>query len=86
MVFFFNFNLRFYDLITVSLNSIALLCDIGILKFQNDVLIYCGEIDFALDKKVWGSRAINIIKASEYLAEILEDDVKNLYLHLRVIL
>lgn len=82
-----NFNARYYSLLEVSVNSVLIL---NALKFIN--VLQDGRIELVegknfipkRDKIVIGNRAANIIKSSAALAKIIEDNVENLYLQLRV--
>lgn len=83
---FSNLNNRYYDLLTVSINSILLLKEMKLIKLENGYLEYCEDNKFDYTFNNLGKRAKNIIKASEKLSYLLEDDVEKLYLQLKVIL
>ncbi|HDX9579644.1 TPA: hypothetical protein ROX88_003239 [Bacillus pseudomycoides] len=87
--YFSNFNQRFTSLFTTSINSILILNTLNVITIKKGSLIEFNsnkesEIFYQNDKKILGTRAINIIKASDKLSELLDDSVENLYLQLRV--
>lgn len=82
-----NFNGRFYSLLEVSVNCIAILVALKFVSVNSK-----GEINVLKDKdfipskekKVIGSRASRIIDSASQIAKLFDDDVENLYLQLRV--
>lgn len=87
--FFSNFNQRFYSLLELSVNSILISIKLGLTFIDKDGELRVNnhsEIPFFHEKKLssLGIRASKIISASAAIADLLYDDVENLYLQLRV--
>lgn len=83
--FFTNFNRRYESLIPVSINSFFLLKEMRVIKVSKGNLNYLRDNPLDLDNNLLlGKRGQNIIKASEKLSILLEEDASNLYLQLRI--
>lgn len=83
-IVFTNFNKRYFENLELSINSILLFKQLGLIKIDNETLIYI-EKNFEFSEKILGDRAQEIIKASYNISEILKkEDASNLYLSLRV--
>ena len=81
---FTNFNTRYLENLEVSINSIFLFRQLGLLTFKNNELIYL-ENYFDFCDKTLGNHALDIIAASYSISDILKkEDASNLYLSLRV--
>lgn len=82
-----NFNGRFYSLLEVSVNCIAILVALKFVSVNSKGKInVLKDKDFipSKEKKVIGSRASRIIDSASQIAKLFDDDVENLYLQLRV--
>lgn len=79
--FFLNFNKRFYDSLSLSINAIQLSSDLEFLKVSGGKVHLLNQLEYSEDM---GSRAKRIYKASNNIGILLEDDVENLYLNLRI--
>ncbi|TFE03846.1 three component ABC system middle component [Jeotgalibacillus salarius] len=81
-----NFNERFYSLMLNSINSISILNSINVIEFSENNIKISEKKDFYSIEQTskLGLRAKKIIAASPTVAKLLEDDVENLYLQLRV--
>ncbi|MED1919082.1 DUF6521 family protein [Bacillus thuringiensis] len=83
-----NFNSRFYSLIRVSINSILILQKMKLINIGEDGIINLvdeqKELLPSYDKKSIGNRALNIIKSSQVIADILDEKVEKIYLQLKV--
>lgn len=83
-VAFSNFNNRFHETLPLSINSILLMSELGLLKINGKVLVFSGE-DFNFNEESLGQSARERIIASKKIAKILRrETVANLYLNLRV--
>ena len=83
-VAFSNFNNRFRETLPLSINSILLMSELGLLQINGDMIIFSGE-DFDFKEKSLGQSAEERILASSKIAEILrKETAANLYLNLRV--
>lgn len=78
---FLNFNKRYYDSLLTSINAIQFLYDIDALELKDEMLVSKNIIPF--DSKM-GERMKLINQIIPFLADILNDDDKKLYLNLRV--
>ncbi|MFB6804664.1 three component ABC system middle component [Peribacillus butanolivorans] len=81
---FVNFDDRYLSLLPVSINAIILLKEIGVINISKGNLFYLKSNEFNLEEKSLGKRAEDIIKGAEKLALLLDDNVANIYLQLRV--
>lgn len=86
--FFSNFNQRFYSLLELSINSMLILIKLDIVILDQNGHLKINPIAHPLvsDNKtaLLGKRAQKIIRASSSIADLLVEDVSNLYLQLRV--
>lgn len=80
--YFYNFNKRYYYLLTKSYNALLLANELGFIKIQNGNIVFVNTI-FDQYSRI-GKRATNIINASGALSEILKQNTSSLYLHLRI--
>lgn len=81
---FTNFNSRYYESLELSINSILLFKQMGLLSIQNNKLMYI-ENDFDLYNKNLGKHALEVINASFAIADIIKkEDASDLYLSLRI--
>lgn len=81
---FANFNERYFSLLSISIDSMCLLEQLGIAKMKNGVLLYNESNNFDFESSDLGKRAHAIIKGSKKLSVILQEEVSTLYLQLRV--
>jgi hypothetical protein len=79
--YFLNFNARFYDGITVSLNSIQFLYEMDLVNFEGGYVLSKEKIDF---ENSMGKRAEYIFKASNLIARFVSSNASNLYTNLRI--
>ena len=78
---FSNFNKRYYDTLTLTVEASEYLYDLDYIKIQNGSVTLLK--DFEYDKNM-GKRAEKIHKTSINIANILKDRADNLYLNLRI--
>ncbi|WP_142350408.1 three component ABC system middle component [Bacillus sp. AFS029533] len=81
---FVNFDDRYISLLIISLNAITLLREIGVIGIKDEIIYYIYDNKFQFSNKDLGKRTEDIIKSAEKLATILDEDIANLYLQLRV--
>lgn len=82
--YFSNYNDRFYSFLILTINSLTLLSEMGLVSVVNDQITLNPDKKIDNNKIVVGVRAFNIFEAAPKLSVILEDEDKNLYLQLRV--
>ncbi len=81
---FININERFLDKLVLSVNSIFLLKELGLIDIEEELIIFRGS-DFNFDEPNLGKFAKDIINASFKLAEILiREEESKLYLNLLI--
>lgn len=80
-VCFSNFNKRYYDALTLTVEAIEYLKDLDYIQIKNGSVTLLK--DFNYDKNM-GTRAEKIHKTSTNIAKILKDRADNLYLNLRI--
>lgn len=80
---FSNFNLRFYDSLTSTLNTIQFLNDLGFIFLEGQDLHIKEQIEY---EKEMGNKAFQIFKASKNIANLLDEPLDVLYLNLRVVI
>jgi len=81
VVFFANFNKRYYDCLLDSLNAIQFLSETSMVEVEDGALKLLANLEYA---SAMGDRAQKIFQASKNISEILKNSVENLYLNLRV--
>lgn len=81
--YFTNFAIRYEAALPTSINSIVMLCKLGVAQLKNNQLEYLKPMN---NINLMGKRAQKIIKASANIALILESPAEELYSNLRVIL
>ena len=83
-IVFSNFNSRYQDHLVLSINSILLFKQMGLITFQNGFVCFSGD-SFDFDNSSLGTKARDRIKAAKKLSEILiKGDASDFYLTLRV--
>ncbi|WP_339173774.1 three component ABC system middle component [Solibacillus sp. FSL R5-0691] len=82
--YFSNFNDRFYSFLILTINSLTLLLEMGLVSVVNNQLIINPDKIIGNNKIEMGVRAFSIFEAAPKLSVILEDEDINLYLQLRV--
>lgn len=83
-IFFTNFDSRFQEKLILSINSILLFKNLGLLETNNQGIKFTGQ-DFDFSAPSLGDKAKSRIAASKKLSEILaKGDVSDFYLSLRV--
>lgn len=81
---FNNFSDRYKESVLLSINSIMLMSQMGLLKIDNDSLIFLGH-DFNFSEKSLGKMTLDRISAGKKITRILERiDAASLYLALRI--
>ncbi len=81
---FTNFNSRFHDNLLLSINSIILFEKLGLIKINNDRVLFTGFI-FDFNNPTLGVKAKDRIGAAKKLANILmKGNASEMYLSLRV--
>jgi hypothetical protein len=78
---FLNFNNRFYDSLTTSINGLQFLLNIDAVSFRDGSIFAERRIEY---EDGMGDRAKKIFSAAQNLASVLHDSDENLYLNLRV--
>lgn len=78
---FLNFNARFYDGLTVSMNAIQFLSELALIKLESGEIISIETINY---EKSMGKRAQKIFNASSRIADFVGSDTANLYSNLRI--
>lgn len=84
---FFDFNKRYYSFLELSINTIIIAQKMNFITLQNSKIIPIKEqIDkFDFSNESLGTRAINIIQASEKLSVLLkQENTDSLYFTLRI--
>lgn len=79
--YFTNFNKRFYQSLTLTINTIQFLNDIETIQIFDNKVRLIKHINY--DKKM-GTRTEKIYKASTNIATLLEEPNEKLYLNLRI--
>ena len=83
-VAFSNFNSRYQDSLILTVNSILLFKQMGLLEIENESVNYLGE-RFIFSTPGLGDKAAARIKAAKKLSEILmKGEASDLYLSLRI--
>lgn len=83
-IVFTNFNERYNEKLTISINSIFLFVKLGLISIKNDEIIFEGS-KFNFNDDTLGKRARMRITAAKKLAEILlKGEASDLYLSLRI--
>ena len=78
---FLNFNARFYDGLTASINSIQFLSEMDFIKIEGGYAISKETIEL---ENSMGNRAKNIFNASSRIAKFVTSNSSNLYTNLRI--
>ena len=81
VVFFANFNKRYYDCLLDSLNALQYLTETSMIELDTGVIKQLVDFEY---KPEMGIRAQKIFLASKNISELLNDSAENLYLNLRV--
>jgi len=83
-----NFNNRYLDFLPLSINSITLLYEIGVIKIERDKIIYNYSVSFAPEKSnTIGLRAAKMFSAIDVLHELMQNqDTNSFYLKLKIVL
>lgn len=81
-----NFSERFYSLLVNSINSVSILNSLELIEFsESNILKNDKRYLFSAEQESeLGVRARKIITAAPTVSKLLEDDVENLFLQLRV--
>jgi hypothetical protein len=78
---FTNFNNRYYDNITTSLNAIQFLYEVDTISIENGLITSIKNIEY---QSSMGTRLKKASKASRNLTKILGENTASLYLNLRI--
>lgn len=79
--YFSNFNRRYYDSLTTSINSILFLHDIGYINIHGKEITLTEPLTYSNEM---GSRVKKIFSASCNISRIFSSPIESLYLNLRV--
>ena len=83
-IIFSNFSSRYQEKLILSINSLLLFKEMGLLQIEDNIVIYDGN-SFNFAEQSLGERTRNRISASRKLAEILtKGDASDFYLSLRI--
>lgn len=78
-----NFNARFLDFLPLTLNSITILYEAGVISISQEHIVYNERSDFSPFKV--GNRAERVIRACRAISLLLqEENVNSLYLKLKI--
>lgn len=80
---FSNFNRSYKSFYTLTFNTICLAEELRLIKIESDSITYL-ENNFDLSSELLGTRARNIITASEKIQTILEIESIQLYSSLKI--
>lgn len=78
---FSNFNNRYYDNLSTSINAIQFLSEVDMVSIDNSHMISMEKVECFNSV---GNRLKRVSKASENLSKILSEDTSSLYLNLRI--
>ncbi|QEQ97418.1 three component ABC system middle component [Neptunomonas concharum] len=78
---FSNFNKRYYDNMSTSLNAIQFLSEMDMISIDNSRMISIKEVEHSNSV---GDRLKRVSKASNNISKILSEDASSLYLNLRI--
>jgi hypothetical protein len=81
ITYFSNFNKRYYDSLSLTLNAIQYLYDTGYIEVNRDGMKLNKEFTF---DKAMGKRAEKFFKASDNISKLFKIDDAHLYLNLRI--
>jgi hypothetical protein len=83
-IVFSNFNKRFQDKLTLSINSILLMTQLKLIRIEGSTLVFSGD-EFNFNEKSLGKSAQDLIATAENMAKILmKGEASSLYLSLRI--
>jgi len=80
-VFFSNFNKRYYDSLSTTINALQYLFDQGYIEFKNNEVHLIKPMEYS---KKMGDRSKKIFLASKNISLIFNEMVEKLYLNLRI--
>ena len=78
---FSNFNKRYYDNLSTSINALQFLSEIDLISIENSHVVSKEKIE---NISSMGSRLNKASKASDNITRIFNEDSSNLYLNLRI--
>lgn len=78
---FSNFNKRYYDNLSTSINSIQFLSEVDMISIDNSCMISMKKVEYPNSV---GDRLKRVSKASDNISKLLSEDTSNLYLNLRI--
>lgn len=78
---FSNFNKRYYDNLSTSINAIQFLSEIDMISIDNSRMISMEQVEH---QNSVGDRLKRVSKASDNISKILSEDASSLYLNLRI--
>ncbi|MCB4760104.1 MAG: hypothetical protein LGB66_00485 [Sulfurovum sp.] len=84
--YFLNYNDRYFSLLPLSINTILVAEKMKFLKLEDSkIIVNKSNIEtFDFQSTLLGTRAKNIILASERISQLLKEESKELYFKLRV--
>jgi hypothetical protein len=78
---FANFNARFYDSLSVTINAIQFLNETNYIKLENGYLLCMKKMEF---HKSMGKRANKIYRARVNINKLIHADLSSIYRNLRI--
>lgn len=78
---FSNFNQRYYDNLSTSINSIQFLYEMDMISIDDSRMISMERVEYPNSV---GDRLKRVSKASDNISKILSEDASSLYLNLRI--
>lgn len=83
-----SFNHRFQEFIPLSINALCMLYQMGVVSLQKETTSFNGRKTSFQPRSAdgIGDRAKKLLEAVDHLAPILEGDIVNIYLKLKIIL
>ena len=78
---FSNFNNRYYDNMSTSINAIQFLSEMDMISIDNSSMISIKQVEHP---NLVGDRLKKVSKASNNISKILSEDASGLYLNLRI--
>ncbi|WP_367179773.1 three component ABC system middle component [uncultured Paraglaciecola sp.] len=78
---FSNFNKRYYDNLSTSINAIQFLSEVDMISIDNSCMVSMEKVEYPNSV---GDRLKRVSKASDNISKILSEDASSLYLNLRI--
>ncbi|AWF80232.1 hypothetical protein BTJ40_05075 [Microbulbifer sp. A4B17] len=78
---FSNFNKRYYDNLSTSINAIQFLSEVDMISIDKSCMVSMEKVEHPNSA---GDRLKRVSKASDNISKILSEDASSLYLNLRI--